>query len=243
MFWPTFRRLRSRPISMFVPVFRVIPWRMSRVFRLPPVKIDAPGWIESERDPVDGLRAADHDRARQVGGVESLDGTDAAAVDGDLADVDQVVLAALAIGVTVGVALADRLGQGIDRQLGILRRAVDDDPDLAVRHRIDAYRPDRLRVLGGLNDRGRGGRRRLGEGAARTVTGGRRHRVADVAELDPVVRPVHRRDVHGLATADRLDRRRVRSCGCSAGTGWSAVRAWKETAGICWRRPPGRWGG
>ena len=81
--------------------------------------------------------------------MEALDRADAAAGDSDLADIEQVALPALTIREAVCIALANRLGQGVDRELGGGIRPVNDDAKLAARHGIDADGADWLGEFGG----------------------------------------------------------------------------------------------
>ena len=50
---------------------------------------------------------------------------------GILSDIEQVVSVGFAIGEAMGETLLLRFSQGIDRQLGVLGRAVDDEPHAA----------------------------------------------------------------------------------------------------------------
>ena len=72
----------------------------SSVFTSPPVVIDAPGSNCCERDSVDGTRPVGDQRAGKLGGLESQDAADLAAVDGDLADVQDMAAVRLAVGVS-----------------------------------------------------------------------------------------------------------------------------------------------
>ena len=103
-----------------------------------------------EGDPVDSRRAVDDKRSDQVRGMEALDCRDRAAVDRDLADVEDMGHSGLTVGVAMGVTLANWRRQGVDRELGIGGRAIHDDTDLAIRHGIDPEGADRLRELCGL---------------------------------------------------------------------------------------------
>ena len=183
---PTLSRLRSRPISnVGTGVQRDA---LENVKRVHSASRGDRGTRQDrvEGDPIDGRRARDVDGSGQIRGVEPFDRADRAAIDGDLADVDQVRLASHPVAVAMGIALADRGRQRVDGQFGVRGRAVDHDADLAIGHGIDPHRALRLRKKAlGLDHRLRGGGSALGEGAAGSVTGGRGDRVRDVPELDP----------------------------------------------------------
>jgi hypothetical protein len=103
-----------------------------------------------ECDPVDGRIPGDLQGAGQLGILEAFDRPDRAAVDRNLADVQQVVPAGFAIREALGEALHLGLSEGIDGQIGIRGRAVDDDPHATARHGVSPDRPDRLRIVRSL---------------------------------------------------------------------------------------------
>ena len=134
---------------MLPPLASVTPLSTSSVFRSPPVTIEVParpaGPEQSvEGDPVHGLRARDHQRAGQVGRVIAVNRRDHAAVDDDLADVQEVRLVGRPVGEAVGVALALGERKGADVQLGLRRRPIHDEADPAAGHLIGADGPNRL---------------------------------------------------------------------------------------------------
>ena len=102
-----------------------------------------------ESDPVDRRRATGDERSREDSVLESLDVADLTAIHGDLADVEDVTQIRLAVGEALGEALVLLFSERVDRQLGILGRAIDDDPDSPAGHRIGTNGADRLRIVGG----------------------------------------------------------------------------------------------
>src|SRR5262245_22606460 len=73
------------------------------------------------------------------------DSPDLSARDRELADIEQVRSGRFTVGEALVEASLLRLGQRIDGQFGIVRRAVNDDSDAAALHGISPDRPDGLR--------------------------------------------------------------------------------------------------
>ena len=127
------------------------------------------------------------------------------------------------------------LPERIDRQLGILGRAVDDDADPAARHGIGPDGADRLRIGRGCLDnlllRVCGGR-----GPCLTVCSFRdvgRQGVGGVRQADHVVGTVGRGDLDVLAAPGRLCRDDDRHV--------SEIREWEQWAGASLDRNGGLW--
>ena len=100
-----------------------------------------------EGDPVDWRRAAGDQRTGQNGRPGNPRYQPIwPRVDGDLADIEDVAQIRRAVGETVGEALLLCLPERVDRQLGILGRAIDDDADAAARHGVGSDGADRLRI-------------------------------------------------------------------------------------------------
>ncbi len=187
-------------------------------------QVDVAGHVESLQVTAGGDRGARQDpregdaidrrgpdglqRAGQLGVLEAFDVPDLAAGDRELPDVEQVDPPGLPVGEAVGEALLLRLAERVDRQLGIRRRAVDDDPHLAARHGVGPDRADRLGIVGVLlgHERCRGRRGRVAALAVRSFGDVRRDRVGRVRQLDHVVRAVQGRHLDGLAAAGGLGR-------------------------------------
>src|SRR5208282_417386 len=72
------------------------------------------GFNGVEGDSIKRRRAVGDERSDQVRGMEALDRRDRAAVDGDLADVEDMGHSGLTVGVAMGVTLANRGRQGVD---------------------------------------------------------------------------------------------------------------------------------
>ena len=147
-FWPTLIRFRSRPMLMLSPLFSVDA--VEHVERVQVAAGHDRGTRQQgvEGDPVHGLRARAwvhrSQRAGQVGRVIAVDRRDHAAVDDDLADVQEVRLLGRPVGEAVRVALALGEREGVDVQLGLRRRPIQDEADPAAGHLIGADGPDRL---------------------------------------------------------------------------------------------------
>ena len=120
----------------------------SSVFTSPPVVIDAPGRMFGKGDPIDGAGPVRNQGPGEGSALEAQDAADRAAVDRDLADVQDVASVCLAVGEAVREALLLRHSERVDGQLGVQGRAVDDDPDSPARHRVGPNSADRLRVPG-----------------------------------------------------------------------------------------------
>ena len=205
---PTLSRSRSRPMLMPVPVpLRSMPLSTSSVCTSPPVVIDAPGKIASNAirsiDDVPG----DGQGAGQLGDLEALDGADLAAVTVSWPMFRRWLRAGFPVGEALGEALLLRLAERVDGQLGVGRRAVDDDAHAAARHGIRPDRADRLGIIGVLLGDERGGARAPAL-AVRSLRRLGRDRIGGVGQPDHVVRAVERRHLDGLAAAGRLGRDR-----------------------------------
>ena len=120
----------------------MIPLSTSSVFTSPPVVIDAPGKIASNAIRSIGVVPLTTSGPDRSASWKPSMSPICAAVDRDLADVEEVAPVRLAVGEAVGEALLLRLPERIDRQLGILGRAIDDD---ARRGRPTSRRPERSR--------------------------------------------------------------------------------------------------
>ena len=87
------------------------------MFTSPPVVIERAGQDRLQSDPVDRRRSSRDQRAGQLGVLEALDRPDLAAVDRDLADVENVGAGGFAVGEAVSETFLLGLSQRIDGQV------------------------------------------------------------------------------------------------------------------------------